>query len=273
MKARLQYPMHTAAALTATNPLLLKGEVVYESDTLKRKLGDGITAWNDLPYESANGSSGGAVEQVTVNPGQALQNVNYGLTEKGQIAPIIIEIGAIGSPSGDNSYIGYLQCISVDAEQGYWLASCVLTSHSDMRGMFFATIESGTPVSDWNIIESMKPFTVLASRPMATFEIHPGDRYVLPGIISLTSVFIVGPTFEEAKAGVPNSVVFYGDPSSEIFIKAGAGINQVLVNYKGDIDTILQNYSHGYLTIHYLPHTDGTSVIALLDACGYNLLK
>lgn len=53
MIGRIQHPVYTAAALTAANPVLLKGEVVYESDTRKRKLGDGVTAWNSLPYESA----------------------------------------------------------------------------------------------------------------------------------------------------------------------------------------------------------------------------
>lgn len=264
--------MYTAAALTATNPTLLKGEVVYESDTRNRKIGDGVTAWNSLPYEVAE-SGGGTLDTVTVNFGQSLQTVNYGFTEKGQIVPIAVEMGAIGSPSGENPYVGYIQCISVDVQMGYWLASCILTSHSDPRGAFYTIIESGMPVGDWNIIESMKPFTVLASRPMGTFEIRPGDRYVLPGIISLTKVFIIGPTFEEAKAGVPDSVVFYGESSTEIFINPGAGISQVLVNYKGDIDSFLQNYSHGFLTIRYLPHYDGKSVIALLDACGYSLLK
>ena len=31
-------------------PSCLKGEVVYESDTRKHKVGDGTTAWNSLPY-------------------------------------------------------------------------------------------------------------------------------------------------------------------------------------------------------------------------------
>jgi hypothetical protein len=44
--------MYTAAALAAANPLLLKGEVVYESDTRKRKVGDGISKWNDLAYDA-----------------------------------------------------------------------------------------------------------------------------------------------------------------------------------------------------------------------------
>ena len=43
--------MYTAAALAAANPLLLKGEVVYESDTRKNKIGDGAAAWNELPYQ------------------------------------------------------------------------------------------------------------------------------------------------------------------------------------------------------------------------------
>lgn len=50
MIGRIQHPIYTAAALTAANPVLLKGEIVYESDTGRRKMGDGTTAWADLPY-------------------------------------------------------------------------------------------------------------------------------------------------------------------------------------------------------------------------------
>ena len=50
MKGRIQHPMYTAAALAATNPVLFAGEVVYESDTSRHKIGDGVKAWNALPY-------------------------------------------------------------------------------------------------------------------------------------------------------------------------------------------------------------------------------
>lgn len=50
MIGRLQLPQYTAAALTAANPVLLDGEVVYESDTRRHKIGDGVKAWNALPY-------------------------------------------------------------------------------------------------------------------------------------------------------------------------------------------------------------------------------
>lgn len=50
IKGRTQNPAYTAAELTAKNPVLLKGETVYESDTSMHKVGDGKTAWNSLPY-------------------------------------------------------------------------------------------------------------------------------------------------------------------------------------------------------------------------------
>lgn len=50
IKGRVLHPAYTAAALKAKNPVLLKGEVVYESDTTLHKVGDGATPWNALAY-------------------------------------------------------------------------------------------------------------------------------------------------------------------------------------------------------------------------------
>lgn len=55
----------TAARWTSVNPVLGPGEPGYEEDTHKLKLGDGWTAWRDLPYLSIDtppdGSSMAAV--------------------------------------------------------------------------------------------------------------------------------------------------------------------------------------------------------------------
>ncbi len=45
----------TAAQWAAVNPILAIGEPGLETDTLKIKYGNGIAAWNDLPYPSADG--------------------------------------------------------------------------------------------------------------------------------------------------------------------------------------------------------------------------
>ena len=65
LKGRTQHPAYTAAALKAKNPVLLKGEVVYESDTLKHKIGDGTTAWNTLPYAKGDFDGPLAADKVT----------------------------------------------------------------------------------------------------------------------------------------------------------------------------------------------------------------
>ena len=65
---RVQFPMCPAAAMAAANPVLLQGEVVYESDTRRRKIGDGVTAWKSLPYES-DGEMAGSIHasQITTD--------------------------------------------------------------------------------------------------------------------------------------------------------------------------------------------------------------
>ena len=50
MVARIQIRRDTAADWTSVNPVLSGGEIGYESDTDKAKIGDGATTWNSLPY-------------------------------------------------------------------------------------------------------------------------------------------------------------------------------------------------------------------------------
>ncbi len=49
----------TAAQWSASNPTLLSGETGFESDTVKLKIGDGVTPWNLLPYVTGSGGAGG----------------------------------------------------------------------------------------------------------------------------------------------------------------------------------------------------------------------
>ena len=39
--------------MAANNPVLADGEIGVETDTDKIKIGDGVTAWNSLPYAGA----------------------------------------------------------------------------------------------------------------------------------------------------------------------------------------------------------------------------
>lgn len=191
MKGRIQYPRYTAAALAAKNPVLLDGEVVYESDTRKQKVGDGVTAWNNLPYEG--GSSSPAV--FTVTSGERVENAPIKFTKQGDVIPVFIDRYALGGPTeGEgNDYTALFMCAQVDEEQGYWVANCVAYSMSDTRVMY-ATIESGTPAA-WSEIggaPSTSGRTVLVSKltwngagyltirvPIRTFDAQP--NYIIRG--------------------------------------------------------------------------------------------
>ena len=71
IQSRIQHPVYTAAVLKAKNPVLLKGEVVYESDTRKHKVGDGSTSWNALPY------AGGGNFEGPISASNITQDANH----------------------------------------------------------------------------------------------------------------------------------------------------------------------------------------------------
>jgi len=48
MSVTIQLRRDTAANWTSVNPILFQGEMGVETDTLKAKLGDGVTHWSSL---------------------------------------------------------------------------------------------------------------------------------------------------------------------------------------------------------------------------------
>jgi Major tropism determinant N-terminal domain len=54
MASKIQLRRDLAASWANINPILAQGEPGAELDTGKMKLGDGVTAWNQLPYTSSN---------------------------------------------------------------------------------------------------------------------------------------------------------------------------------------------------------------------------
>ena len=58
MAIRLQNRRGTAAEWTSTNPTLASGEIGFETDTAKFKIGTGTARWTDLQYSSTTSSFG-----------------------------------------------------------------------------------------------------------------------------------------------------------------------------------------------------------------------
>jgi hypothetical protein len=59
----------TATNLTSTNAVYAVGEPVFESDTGKLKIGDGVTAWTSLSYFSGSSGTSLRIGDVTESGG------------------------------------------------------------------------------------------------------------------------------------------------------------------------------------------------------------
>ena len=53
MANKIQFRRDTAANWTSVNPTISQGELGYETDTTKYKIGDGTTAWTSLAYNTS----------------------------------------------------------------------------------------------------------------------------------------------------------------------------------------------------------------------------
>jgi hypothetical protein len=54
MAITMQQKRGPASNWTSSNPILLAGEIGFETDTNKMKVGDGTNSWTNLPYIEAN---------------------------------------------------------------------------------------------------------------------------------------------------------------------------------------------------------------------------
>jgi hypothetical protein len=120
VKVRFQFWRQSSAEWTAENPVLLRDEPGVEEDTGQWKFGDGVTAWNDLPYSSAGGSGTPGLSAYQV----AVANGFVG-TQSQWLASLQGADGAdstVPGPTGDSAY-------QVAVDNGFsgtepeWLAS------------------------------------------------------------------------------------------------------------------------------------------------------
>ena len=94
---RIQLRRDTSANWTTYNPVLMEGEVGYETDTKKRKIGDGTNTWNNLDYLAAENISQelGDSEAEVISQKTITNTINnIGLLTGGNI-PFVLQSGNI----------------------------------------------------------------------------------------------------------------------------------------------------------------------------------
>ena len=92
MGQRIRTRRDTAAIWTSTNPILQAGELGFESNTNKLKIGDGVTAWATLAYLQVGKTmlEGAAITNGNVAITTAL-TVAHGLGQKPDIVQTWLE--------------------------------------------------------------------------------------------------------------------------------------------------------------------------------------
>lgn len=130
--ARVRVRRGTAAAWTAANPILLLGEIAAETDTLHFKVGNGVSAWNALPYFSTASpevrgqlsrltpgtvsgitagvykSTGllGVLDTATANGIGLGTTDTFALKNTSGITRLMRVLGSMDASAGNNHYIG-----------------------------------------------------------------------------------------------------------------------------------------------------------------------
>lgn len=83
----------TAANWTASNEVLLSAEWGLETDSRMKKVGDGVTAWNDLPYQPR-----GIIRSIVPGTGITVDNTD-------PENPIVRSTGGGGGGGGSNPWV------------------------------------------------------------------------------------------------------------------------------------------------------------------------
>ena len=89
MAQLIQLRRGTEAQWTSANPILASGEKGIETDTGREKTGNGVDAWEDLPYFGGSGGGGGG----------AVDSVN------GEIGVVVLNTDDISDTGATNKYV------------------------------------------------------------------------------------------------------------------------------------------------------------------------
>lgn len=139
MPSRIQLRRDTAANWTAANPVLALAEPGLETDTNRIKYGDGVTAWNSLPYSGTNPEIAG------------------------NLVPTVDGAYTLGSPSfrwadlyltGNSLYLGN---VTLSEASG---ALVVTGSGGQPIDLSTSLTDRGADSNNWNTLTTMGLYTV-----------------------------------------------------------------------------------------------------------------
>ena len=203
MAVKIQYRRDTAANWSSANPLLAQGEVGYEYDTGRFKVGNGTTSWTSLTYSSGvtgptGPSSTAAVGTVTTLGPGASATVNNSGTATAAVYNFGIPQGVTG-PTGSVGATGPIGATGPTGAIGATGAASTVVGPTGPTG---AQGAQGVPIT----LKGSKAAVV--NLPASGNSINDawivdadGDIYVWDGAVWYSAGQIVGATGPTGAAG------------------------------------------------------------------------
>jgi hypothetical protein len=158
---RAQQRSATAAVWTASNPLLLIGEIGWETDTQKAKMGDGVNRWNSLSYITALGTGGGGISDgdkgdITVSGSGSTWTIDNDVVTYAKMQNVSATDRILGRSSSGAGDVEEIVCTAAgrnlldDADAAAQRTTLGLGTLATQSGTF-SGISSGTNTGDQTI--------------------------------------------------------------------------------------------------------------------------
>lgn len=221
MSHQIQIRRDTAANWTTANPTLASGEVGFETDTRKIKIGDAATAWTSLDYVQIDIENYYDFPEITTPANPSANTARIYARDEGGVTVLAVRdsagtetvLGSETSPGGSNTQVQYNNSGSFGA------------------GSFFTTNKSSSVTLDGgglvNTVLNVNGSTNSYIRSTAgdLFEIgHGGSTRLKVGSTGKVSLgnFAFNST-QTVGASEDNYVLTYDHTSGEISLEAAAG--------------------------------------------------
>ena len=195
MAVRIQFRRDLAAAWTSNNPLLSQGEVGYEFDTGRFKVGNGTQLWNSLSYSSGvtgptGPSSTASVGTVTTgSPGSSAAVTNSG-TSSAAIYNFTIPQG----PTGPQGSIGPTGPTGPTGSTGPTGADSMVTGPTGPTGSTGPTGPQGVAVNLLGSVDLVSELPETGNTINDAYIVQEdGDLWVWNGTSWYSAGQIVGP--------------------------------------------------------------------------------
>jgi len=227
----------TAAEWTASNPILLEGEVGVETDSKKLKVGDGLTVWASLPYITLTPAAASSLYATIANP-----------TFTGTVS-LGTGVGILFEGATANDFETALQVVDPTADRTLSLPDATGT----LATQEYVTTEIGTHNSDTTSVHGIADTSALATKTYADTAVstHSSDTTSVHGITDTADLATKSYADTAAASAVSTSVFNHSSDTLDVH---GIADTAALAT-KTYADTAVSTHSSDTTSVHGITDT------------------